>query len=77
MATDVNFCIHSLAFWERKESKTAKKQFSSLNDIVYAFQNIDKFINPENCYKNAISKFTIEKQCDYYTYLFNSLNPLK
>ncbi len=32
-----------------------------------------KIINPENCYNNAISRFTIEKQCDYYEYIFKSL----
>ena len=46
---------------------------SSVNDMIYAVQNIDKLINPESCYKNAISKFTIEQQCNYYEYLFKSL----
>ena len=46
---------------------------SSVNDMIYSVQNIDKLINPENCYKNAISKFTLQKQCDYYDYLFKSL----
>ena len=45
----------------------------SLNDMIYAAQNIDKIINPENCYKNALSRFTIEQQCNYYDYLFKSL----
>ena len=47
---------------------------STINDIVYAVQNVDKFINPENCYRNAISKFTLEKQCDYYQYIFHNLS---
>lgn len=46
---------------------------SSVNDMIYAAQNIDKIINPENCYKNALSRFTIEQQCNYYDYLFKSL----
>jgi glycosyltransferase involved in cell wall biosynthesis len=46
---------------------------SSINDIIYAVQNINKFINPENCFKNSISRFTLEKQCDYYEYVFKSL----
>jgi len=45
----------------------------SINDMIYAAQNIYKIINPENCYNNAISRFTIEKQCDYYEYIFKSL----
>lgn len=46
---------------------------SSVNDMIYAIQNIDKIINNENCYKNAASRFTIKQQCDYYEYLFKSL----
>ena len=46
---------------------------STANDMIYAIQNIDKLINPENCYKNAISRFTIKQQCDYYEYIFRSL----
>jgi glycosyltransferase involved in cell wall biosynthesis len=46
---------------------------SNINDMIYAVQNINKFINPENCYNNAISKFTLKQQCDYYEYLFKSL----
>jgi glycosyltransferase involved in cell wall biosynthesis len=46
---------------------------NNANDMIYAMQNIDKLINPENCYNNAISKFTLEQQCNYYEYLFKSL----
>lgn len=46
---------------------------STTNDMIYATQNIDKLINPENCYKNANSRFTIKQQCDYYEYIFKSL----
>jgi glycosyltransferase involved in cell wall biosynthesis len=46
---------------------------SVVNDMIYAIQNIDELINPENCYKNAILKFTLEKQCNYYEYIFESL----
>jgi glycosyltransferase involved in cell wall biosynthesis len=46
---------------------------SSINDMIYSAQNIDKFINPENCFKNAISKYSLEKQSDYYEYLFKSI----
>ena len=46
---------------------------STTNDMMYATQNIDKLINPENCYKNASSRFTIKQQCDYYEYIFKSL----
>ena len=45
----------------------------NINDMIYAVQNINKFINPENCYNNAISKFTLKQQCDYYERLFKSL----
>ena len=45
----------------------------TINDIIYSIQNIDKLINPENCYKNAISKFDLKAQCNYYEYIFKSL----
>jgi glycosyltransferase involved in cell wall biosynthesis len=47
---------------------------SNLNDIIYAIQNINKLINSKNCYNHAMSRFTIKHQCDYYEYLFKSLN---
>ena len=47
---------------------------STTNDMIYATQNIDKIINPENCYKNANSRFTIKHQCDYYEYIFRNLS---
>lgn len=46
---------------------------STINDIIYSIQNINKLIDPENCYKNANSRFTIEQQCDYYDFIFKSL----
>ena len=46
---------------------------SSINDMVYAIQNIGKLINPENCYKNAILRFTIKQQCDSYEHIFKKL----
>jgi glycosyltransferase involved in cell wall biosynthesis len=46
---------------------------SNINDIVYAVQNVTHLIDPKNCYNNAISKYTIKQQCDYYEYLFKSL----
>ncbi|NDB27964.1 glycosyltransferase [archaeon] len=46
---------------------------STVNDIIYSVQNINKLINPENCYKNAVTNYTIEKQCNYYEYLFKML----
>ena len=50
---------------------------SSINDIIYAVQNIDKFINAENCYKNAMSKYTIQQQCNYYEYIFRNLSSIQ
>lgn len=47
---------------------------STINDIIYSIQNIDKLINPENCYKNANLRFTIEQQCNYYEAVFKSIN---
>ena len=46
---------------------------SSINDMVYAIQNIGKLINPENCYKNAMSKYTVKQQSDCYEYIFKTL----
>jgi len=40
--------------------------------MIHSILNI-KDINPTECYKNAIDKFTIEKQCDNYEFIFNSL----
>ena len=45
----------------------------TINDIIYSIQNIHKLINPENCYKNAISRFDLKAQCDYYEYIFKYL----
>jgi glycosyltransferase involved in cell wall biosynthesis len=45
----------------------------TINDIIYSIQNIDKLINPENCYRNAMSKYTIQQQCNYYEYVFRNL----
>ena len=45
----------------------------TINDIIYSIQNIDKLINPENCYRNAMSKYTIQQQCNYYEYIFRNL----
>jgi glycosyltransferase involved in cell wall biosynthesis len=45
--------------------------------MFYAVKNIDKMINPVDCYKNAISRFTLKQQCDYYEILFNKLIPYK
>jgi glycosyltransferase involved in cell wall biosynthesis len=47
---------------------------SGINDMIYATQNIDKLVDPENCYKNANSRFTIKQQCDYYEYIFRNLS---
>jgi len=47
---------------------------STANDMIYATQNIHKLINPENCYRNANSRFTIKHQCDYYEYIFRNLS---
>ena len=47
---------------------------SSPNEMIYSIENINKLINPENCYKNANSKFTIKQQCDYYEYIFRNLS---
>ena len=47
---------------------------SSINDMIYSVLNIDKFINPENCYRNAMSKYTIQQQCNYYEYIFRNLS---
>ena len=46
---------------------------STINEMIYAVQNINKFINPENCYKYAISRYTIKQQCDNYESIFKSL----
>jgi glycosyltransferase involved in cell wall biosynthesis len=50
---------------------------SSANDIVYAAQNIDKIINSENCYRNAMSKYTIQLQCNYYEYIFRNRSSIQ
>ena len=47
---------------------------SIINEMIYAAQNISKLINPENCYKNAILRFTIKQQCDYYEHIFHNLS---
>ena len=46
---------------------------STINDMIYSIQNINKLIDPQNCYNNANSRFTIKQQCDYYEYLFKNL----
>ena len=50
---------------------------SGINDMIYATQNIDKLVSPENCYKNANSRFTIKQQCDYYEYIFRNLSSIQ
>jgi glycosyltransferase involved in cell wall biosynthesis len=50
---------------------------SSINDMIYSAQNIDKFINPENCYRNAMNKYTIQQQCNYYEYIFHNLSSIQ
>jgi glycosyltransferase involved in cell wall biosynthesis len=50
---------------------------SGINDMIYATQNIDKLVDPENCYKNANSRFTIKQQCDYYEYIFRNLSSIQ
>ena len=47
---------------------------SSLKDFIYSIQNINKIIDPQNCYNNAISKYSIKQQCDYYQYIFHNLS---
>lgn len=47
---------------------------STFNDMIYSIKNINKIINPEDCYKNAISRFTIKDQCDYYEHIFRNLS---
>lgn len=45
----------------------------NINQMVYAAQNINKIINPENCYKNAMSKYKIDIQCAVYEDIFKTL----
>ena len=45
----------------------------NVKDMVYSIQNINNLINPKDCYNNAISKFTLEQQCNYYEFIFTSL----
>jgi len=45
--------------------------------MLYAVKNINKMINPVDCYNHAVSRFTLKQQCDYYEILFNKLIPYK
>jgi glycosyltransferase involved in cell wall biosynthesis len=46
---------------------------SNINSMISAVVNIDKLIDPQDCYNNACSKFTLRQQCDKYESIFNSL----
>ena len=46
---------------------------SDVNSMISAAQNISKLIDPQDCYNNACSKFTLQQQCDKYEILFKSL----
>jgi glycosyltransferase involved in cell wall biosynthesis len=46
---------------------------SNINSMITAIKNIDKSIDPQDCYNNACSKFTLKQQCDKYEILFKSL----
>ena len=50
---------------------------STVNDMIYSAQNIDELINPENCYRNAMNKYTIQQQCNYYEYIFRNLSSIQ
>jgi len=54
------------------QNKTGIK-CSDIDSIVIAAQNIDKLIDPQDCFNNACSKFTLTQQCDSYEHLFKSL----
>lgn len=41
--------------------------------MIFAIKNINKIINPVDCYNHAVSRFTLKQQCDYYEVLFNNL----
>jgi len=43
------------------------------NDFVIAIQNIIKTINPQDCYDNAMYKYTLSKQCETYERIFHNL----
>lgn len=51
-------------------NKTGYHSFNAKNVIENIFK-IDN-INPHDCYNNAISKFTLKKQCDNYEQIFKS-----
>ena len=46
---------------------------SNINSMITAIKNVDKLIDPQDCYNNACSKFTLQQQCDKYEILFKSL----
>lgn len=47
---------------------------SNPNEMIYNIKNIDKTIDPENCYKNALSRFTLDFQMTHYENIFHSLS---
>lgn len=53
------------------QNKTGYRCFSPKN-LVDAILNIQN-ISPNDCYLNAINKYTIEKQCDDYEIVFKNL----
>ena len=44
-----------------------------VKSMVYSAKNINKMINPQDCLNNAISRFTLKQQCNYYEFIFKSL----
>jgi glycosyltransferase involved in cell wall biosynthesis len=53
------------------QNKTGYRCFSPKN-LVNAILNIQN-ISPNDCYLNAINRYTIQKQCDNYEMIFKSL----
>jgi glycosyltransferase involved in cell wall biosynthesis len=45
-----------------------------INSMIHSIKDINKMINPQDCFDNAVSKFTVKQQCDYYQYIFHNLS---
>ena len=48
-------------------------RFRTAQELIFAIKNISDIVDPENCYKNAMSKYTIEIQSDVYESIFKQL----
>lgn len=48
---------------------------NTMNQIISAIKYDINSILPQDCFKNAIDKFTLKIQCDNYEYIFKNLIP--